>query len=174
MPELINDPVRRQRYRFTREGNVLRAEVWCDPGGDVPAHSHPSQEERFEILAGEVRFRVGGRTQPAGAGDRVVAPAGVRHSFKNTGKTEARLVVEVEPALDLQDFLEEAAALARAGKYTRLGIPRGFGAAAELAELIERYRPVTVMAFPPPLIQRIVLLPLARLQRQKNAWRGKA
>lgn len=171
MPELIKDPVRRQRYRFTREGDVLRAEVWCDPGGDVPSHSHPSQEERFEVLAGEVRFRVGGRTHRARTGDRIVAPAGVRHSFKNTGKTEARLVVEVEPALELRGFLEEAAALARAGKYTRLGIPKGFGAAAELAELIERYRDVTVMAVPPPLVQRIMLAPLARLQRRRNARR---
>jgi quercetin dioxygenase-like cupin family protein len=168
---LVEDPVRRQRYRFSRQGDVLQADVWADPGGDVPAHVHPAQEERFEVLAGHVRFRVGGRTERANAGDRVVAPAGIRHSFKNVGKTEARLRVEVEPALDLRGFLEEAAALARAGKYTRRGIPKGPRAALELAELVDRYREVTVMAFPPIAMQRVLISPLARLQRRRNARR---
>lgn len=167
--ELIEDPVRRQRYRFSRQGDLLRAEVWADPGGEVPAHLHPSQEERFEVLAGDVRFRVGGRTQRAGAGDRVVVPAGVRHSFRNIGGSEAHLLVEVEPALELQRFLEEAAALARAGKYTRRGIPKGLRAALQLAELIERHRDGTVMAFPPPALQRALISPLARLQRRRRA-----
>ena len=173
MTDLVHDPVRRQRYRFSREGDRLRVEVWADPGGDVPAHSHPAQEERFEVLAGEVRFRVDGRTHRAGAGDRVVAPAGARHSFKNTGKVEARLLVEVEPALELQGFLEEAAALARAGKYTRMGIPKGLRAALELAELVDRYRDVTVMAFPPAPLQRVSVAPLARLERRRREGRGR-
>jgi quercetin dioxygenase-like cupin family protein len=173
MSDLIQDPVRRQRYRFSREADVLRAEVWADPGGDVPAHWHPSQEERFEVLAGEVRFRVGGKVLRVGPGDRLVAPSGVPHSFKNTGRSEARLRVEVEPALTLQDFLEEAAALARAGKFNRLGVPSGFGAALELADLVERYREVTVMAFPPPSLQRIVVSPLARLYRRRRARSGR-
>lgn len=170
----VKDPVRRQRYRFSRQGDVLRAEVWADPGGDVPPHSHPSQEERFEVLAGEVRFRVKGHTHHAGPGDRVVAPAGSRHSFKNTGKTEARLLVEVEPALQLQGFLEAAAALARAGKYTRRGIPKGLGAALELAELVDRYREVTVMAFPPPALQGVLISPLARLERRRRERRERS
>lgn len=169
MAKSIEDPVRRQRYRFSREGDVLRAEVWADPGGDVPPHWHPSQEERFEVLAGEVRFRVGGQVHRAGPGDRLIAPRGVRHSFKNVGPTEARLRVEVEPALSLQQFLEEAAALARAGRFNRLGVPRGFGAALELADLVERYREVTVMAFPPSSLQPLVLFPLARLYRRRQA-----
>jgi quercetin dioxygenase-like cupin family protein len=166
--DLIEDPVRRQRYRFSRRGDVLRAEVWADPGADVPAHFHPSQVERFEVLAGEVRFRVGRRTHRAGAGDKVVAPARTRHSFKNIGRSEAHLLVEVEPALSLQDFLEEAAVLARAGKYTRLGIPKSLGAALELADLIERHRGGTVMAFPPPALQWFLISPLARLQRRRR------
>jgi quercetin dioxygenase-like cupin family protein len=169
---LVEDPVRRQRYRFSRQGEVLRAEVWADPGGDVPAHFHPIQEERFEVLAGEVRFRVGRRAERAGPGSRVVAPPGVRHSFKNTGGTEAHLLVEVEPALGLQQFLEEAATLARAGKYTRHGMPKGLGAALELAELIDRHREVTVMAFPPPAVQRVMISPLARLERRRRARRA--
>jgi quercetin dioxygenase-like cupin family protein len=168
MSELVHDPVRRQRLRFSREGEVLHAEVWADPGGDVPVHYHPRQEERFEVLAGRVRFRVDGRRIEGGPGTRVVAPAGVKHAFRNTGKAQAHIRVEVEPALRMQDFLEDAAALARAGAYTRRGLPRRPAAVVELAELITRYADVTVMAFPPRALQRLALEPLAKLRRGRG------
>jgi quercetin dioxygenase-like cupin family protein len=163
MSQTVIDPVRRQRLSFSREGDVLHAEVFADPGGDVPLHLHPSQEERFEVLAGRVRFRIDGKTVEGGPGMRVVAPAGVKHAFRNIGAEQAHLRVEVEPALELQGFLEEAAALARAGRYTRRGVPTRPGAVVELADLMVRYRATTVMAFPPPLVQRLLLAPLARL-----------
>jgi len=76
------------------------------------------------------------------------------------------LIVEVEPALSLQSFLEEAAALARAGKYTRGGLPKKPRAVLELAELIDRYRGVTVMTSPPRVLQRLLIPPLARIERR--------
>jgi quercetin dioxygenase-like cupin family protein len=163
---LIVDPVRRQRYRFSRDGEVLKVDVWADPGADVPAHHHPDQQERFQILDGKVRFVIDGVERVATGGDRVVADPGVTHSFENVGDAEARLSVEVEPALDLQGFLEGAARLARAGKYTRRGIPRGPRAALELAVLADDYRETTIVASPPRIIQRLLLSPLARLGRR--------
>lgn len=159
----IVDPVRRQRMSLVSDGDVLRAEVWTEPGGDVPAHYHPAQVERFEVISGEVDFRIGKTSRRAGPGDKLVAEAGVVHAFKNRGPVDALVKVEVRPALRLQAFLEEAAALARQGKYTQRGLPRGLRAAAELAELMERYADVTVMAFPPRPLQRLLLSPLARL-----------
>ena len=166
--DLVEDPVRRQRYRFSREGDVLHLDVWADPGGDVPEHLHPRIEERFEVVEGEVTFRVDGERRRAAPGDRLVAKAGARHAFENTGPRVAHLRVEVEPASRHQEFLEEAAALARAGKYTRRGIPKGFRAALETADFAERYRDVTVLMFPPPVLQRILVTPLARLARRRR------
>lgn len=167
MAEFIHDPVRRQRLAFSREGDRLHAEVFADPGGDVPSHYHPHQEERFEVLAGHVRFDVGGKRTEGGPGTRVVAPAGVKHAFRNIGQEEAHLKVEVEPALDLQGFLEEAAALAREGLYTRRGIPRRPRAIVELADLMVRYSDSTIMSFPPRALQRVLVAPLARLKRPR-------
>src|SRR3989442_4740366 len=113
MPVEVVDPVRRQRMSFASDGDVLHADVWTAPGGDVPAHHHPAQTERFEVVSGEVEFRIGRTRRRAGPGDRVVAEPGVVHAFKNTGEVAALLRVEVEPALRMQAFLEEAAALAR-------------------------------------------------------------
>jgi len=166
--EFIHDPVRRQRLAFSREGNILCAEVFADPGGDVPPHFHPAQEERFEVLAGHVRFDVDGQRIEGGPGTRVTAPAGAKHAFRNIGQLEAHLRVEVEPAMDLQAFLEEAAALARAGRYTRRGMPTSPRAVVELADLMVRYRDTTVMTFPPRIVQRLALAPLARLRSKRH------
>jgi quercetin dioxygenase-like cupin family protein len=165
MSEQVHDPNRRQRYQFRREGENLVVDVWAQPGADVPPHLHPSQEERFAVLEGRVRFKVGGRKVIAGPGDELVAPPGVKHSFKNIGAGEARLRVNVRPALKLQEFLEEAAALAREGAYTRRGIPRSPKGAVRMAEFIERHRDGTVICSPPPAVHRILLAPLLRFSR---------
>ena len=169
--EFVEDPVLRYGYRFSRHGDVLRIEMRVDPGGGVTVeHFHPRIEERFEVLEGELTFRVDGEERVALNGDRVVALPGVRHAFENTGQEVSHAVAEAEPALDLQEFLEEAAALGAAGKYTRSGIPKGPGALLEAAEFADRYRDTVVLtggAFPPPALQPIMLRPLASLER----WR---
>ena len=66
---VIHDPVLRQRLSFQRSvdedgGEVLHVEMWVEPGGGVPAHVHPSMEERFEVLAGRPSFLAGGSGGP--------------------------------------------------------------------------------------------------------------
>src|SRR2546421_12186840 len=123
--ELVEDPVLRQRYRFARDGDILRVDVWAEPGSAVPDHFHPRLEERWEVVEGKVTFRVDGDERPAGPGDRLVASAGLRPSFENTGSEPAYLRVEGEPPLMLQEFLEEGAALNRTGGVTQRGDPQG-------------------------------------------------
>ena len=161
MAELVADPILRQRYRFSREGDMLRVELWAQPGAFVPEHLHPALEERWEVVEGDVVFRIDGRRRTAGPGDRLTAPAGVRHSFENPGPGEARLLVEVDPALELQEFLTDAATLNASGRFTRRGLPKGWGAARDGATFLERYRATTVVLSPPPIAQRL-LAPLAR------------
>src|SRR2546428_169637 len=87
MTELVHDPVRRQRLRFSREGEILHAEVWADPGGDVPAHYHPSQEERFEVLAGQGRVPPRRQRGGGGPGARGGGAAGAQDALLHTGET---------------------------------------------------------------------------------------
>jgi quercetin dioxygenase-like cupin family protein len=172
--ELIEDPVFNYRLRFyPREGEALRMDVFVDPGGGVSIpHYHPATEERFTVERGQAVFTADGEDVPARPGEEVVVSPGVRHTFRNPGDEEAHIVCLAEPALDLQGFLTEAAAMARAGKYTKRGIPRGPGALLEAAEFVERYRDTVVItggAFPPPRLQPALLGPLARLQRRRQA-----
>ena len=82
------------------DGKLVVVEAFVEPDGAVAAaHVHPSQEERFEVLAGELEFELGKRTLVAKSGDRVLVPAGTPHRFRNVGKETAHFVCEVSPAL---------------------------------------------------------------------------
>ena len=95
-------------------GSVLEWELVLAPGGRVPSsHAHPRQEECFTVLAGQMRFRVGGRRLIAGPGDTVRVPPGTVHHFANAGRQPARVAVRTRPALNMQELLETAAAMAR-------------------------------------------------------------
>jgi quercetin dioxygenase-like cupin family protein len=173
MSELIEDPVFNYRLRFHPvKGAVLKMDVFVDPGGGVSIpHFHPSLEERFEVARGRATFTADGEKIEAGAGETVVVAPGVRHSFRNTGDEEAHIVCEAEPAMDLQAFLTQAAAMARAGKYTKRGLPTGPGAFLEAAEFTDRFRDtvvITARTLPPPALQPALLGPLARLQRRRE------
>ena len=171
LADVIHDPVLGQRYRLTREGDVLRNELTADPGSEVPEHFHPHIEERFEILEGEWSFRVNGEDRRAGPGDGLLVPAGARHKFANVGSEVARLIAEIEPAMDMEGFFAESAELARAGMFGRPGVPKGLRGALAASEFAERYSDTTVMLFPPRPVQRLAFPLLARIERRR---RGKA
>ena len=120
--QTLENPVTGERFTFTdtaasTDGELLAFDFALRPGGKVPVpHVHPIQTERFEVVAGEVRFRLGLRTFVAQAGDVVEAPPGVAHGFANAGDGEARMRVEVRPALAMEEMFAEVIALARGGQ----------------------------------------------------------
>jgi mannose-6-phosphate isomerase-like protein (cupin superfamily) len=167
----IEDPLFHQRYRFRRDGDVLRIEIQTEPGGGVLAeHVHPRLEERYEVLGGEVTFRVDGKPVVAGPGKKLVVPPGVRHSFENTGAETSHVEVEAEPALRLRESIEEGAWLMQAERFSADGQPRSLRALIEAAALAHRYRETVVLSSPPPFVQRLLFPPLARFSsRTTNA-----
>lgn len=148
---VVVDPVRRQRYRFSRDGDDLLAEVETAPGGDVPEHVHPMQTEYWEVITGAVTFYIDGQPRPGRPGDRIRADAGIRHAFVNDGPDTALLKVRVSPANDLQTFLVEAARLARAGAFDAKGKPSSPRAAMALIALAVRHRRDIQITTPAPL-----------------------
>ena len=163
MSEPVRDPVHQVRYAFEPQGDDLVVHCWLEPGGVLPAHLHPRQTERWSVVEGKVRFELGADTRVIGAedGEMLVSP-GTRHGLASAGDREARLRCLVEPALDLQAFLEESAAGARDGMFLRPGIPRGLGGARWAARFLKKHRGETVFLSPPPVVQRVLIALLAR------------
>ena len=170
MTRLVEDPVLKQRYRFERDGDVVRVEAWIEPGGGVTPHRHPRMEERFDVLAGQITFTLGRRKVVARAGESVVVPAGARHAYRNSGGVEAHMVADAEPGLELQEVLEDVARLSQARMINRFGIPTGPRAAVEAAVVAARYRETVELDFPP----WFAVAALARLGRSRTAGHSTA
>jgi quercetin dioxygenase-like cupin family protein len=163
MTQPIHDPVSRTHYTFERDGENLIVYTRLEPGGALPAHLHPIQEERWSVVEGEVRFQLGDEKRVIGPadGEMVVRP-GTKHGLASVGDRDAQLRCEVIPALGLQSFLEESAAAARDGMFMRGGVPRGLRGARWAAQFLKKYRDETVMLSPPPFLQRALIRLLAR------------
>ena len=87
-------------------------DLFLPPGKHVPSrHTHPIQEERFTILAGTMRFRLGWRRILATPGDTIAIPAGVAHWFGNAGSGVVHARVEVRPALRMEELFATAATI---------------------------------------------------------------
>ena len=59
-------------------------------GSSPPLHVHCNEDEVFHLLSGEARFSLAGEDIAAAAGDTLVAPKGVPHSFVVTSREGAR------------------------------------------------------------------------------------
>jgi mannose-6-phosphate isomerase-like protein (cupin superfamily) len=144
-------------------GEAVVVECFVEPDGAVAAaHVHPAQEERFEVLSGELEFRVGKKTVVAGPGDRVVVPAGTPHRFRSTGAETAHFVCEVKPALGFEELIETMFSLAADGKVNRKGMPNPL----RLAVIARHHFGDVRLPFPPAWLQRLGLAfgaPLGRL-----------
>ena len=170
--QTLENPVPGERFTVTdtaapTDGELLAFELGLRPGGAVPIpHVHPIQTERFEVVEGLMRFRVGLRRRLAGPGEVVEVAPGVLHSFANAGDEEARVRVEVRPALAMEEMLAEVVAMAEAGLMNRRGLPRRL---RDLAALARKY---DQEAHAPGLsvgMQRVLLAPLTMSPGRRSA-----
>ena len=175
--QTIENPVTGERFTFSHTsavtgGELLAFELGLRPGGAVPIpHVHPIQTERFEVVDGRMTFRVGLRKRHAGPGDVIEVPPGVAHSFANKGEEEARVRVEVRPALAMEEMFTEVVAMARAGRMNRRGMPRNV---LELAALARKYDQEAHAPLVSVRLQRMLLAPLVWLARHRRPARTAA
>jgi quercetin dioxygenase-like cupin family protein len=88
-------------------GAFFLADVLVPSGGGPPPHIHDREDETFYLLQGTLTVRVGDQTFNASQGDCAHLPRGIVHSFRNTGKENARMLVTATPA-GIEKFFEEA------------------------------------------------------------------
>lgn len=166
----IENPVSGERITFLQTaeetgGDLLEIELELAPHGRVPgAHVHPELEERFHVLEGTMRFRLGMRTFCAKAGENVVVPAGRVHKFVNAGDGRARARVEISPALDMEELFRTTVQLAQEGKVMRSGMPKPL----HLALFVRRFAREVRAPFPPARVIHLILAPLAALGNRRG------
>jgi len=147
-------------------GGVLAWELVLAPGGRVPSsHAHPRQEECFTVLAGRMRFRVGGRKVVAGPGQTGRVPPGTVHHFANAGRTPAWVAVQTRPALSMQQLLQTAAAMAQDQHAAARRLPRPL----DLALFMRDFEREVRAPYLPAALVGAVIGPLAWLARRRGS-----
>ena len=169
----IENPVMGQRIVFCKlapetEGAFVEVEVFNRPftgKGAAPAHFHPSFTERFEVLSGAARYRLGKEEREARAGDVLVFPAGVPHLHPWSVSAEELHVRQTTLASQPDVAALEASGaalvtlfgLARDGNVNKDGLPN----LLQLAVLVHSMMPYTYLAGMPVPVQSMVFGTLA-------------
>ena len=163
---VIENPLSGERITIlpSADDGVLEWELVLAPGGRVPSsHAHPRQEESFTVLAGRMRFRIGGRRVIAGPGDTVRVAPGTVHHFANAGSAPARVAVQTRPPLRMRELLETAAAMATEQHAAARRVPSLLG----LARFMREFEPEVRAPYLPAGLVRAVIRPLAWLAGQR-------
>lgn len=79
------------------------------PGGP-PLHMHLQQEEWFYVMAGEIGFQVGEQRIKLKAGESLLAPRRVPHTFSSVGADPARMLIAFCPAGKMEQYFHEVEA----------------------------------------------------------------
>jgi quercetin dioxygenase-like cupin family protein len=172
--QTLENPVTGERITFLKTaadtgGEYCEIDLQLTPDGAVPGtHVHPKQEERFEVIAGTMKFRLGLRKIVAGPGEVVVVPPGAVHNFANAGDETARVRVRMTPALKMEELFETTVALAMEGRVNRHGMPKPL----DLALFVERFEDEARAPFPPAPVVRVLFAPLRYIARRRGLSRS--
>lgn len=146
-------------------GRRLVADLYIRPGGAVAGkHVHSYITERFEVLAGEVRFHLGGHDRVVEPGETVEARPGVVHDWWNVGDTEAHILVDIRPAARFELMIQNLYGLANDGKTDSRGRPN----LLQLALFAREFRREAELVRPPRIVQRPLFALLAPIARARG------
>ena len=114
-------------------------------GDSPPLHTH-SEDEVFHVLEGEMTLVVGGRTTSATAGQTVIGPRGVAHTYRVDSEVASWLTITVRG-----DFERFVRSFSRPAESESLPAPGGPPDEAALAALTEACRAHGIELVGPPL-----------------------
>ena len=171
--DTIENPVTGQRLTFLvtgadTGGELFRAEGAFPAGGFAGVeHIHPHQHEHFEVVAGQAAFSIEGVERVFGTGQTVEVPAGTKHTFRNAGDDEMRVVFEFRPAPESTErFYEFYFGFAQEGRVNSKSLPD----LLDIALIWPLVSDHAVLAKPTTWIQNALfraLLPIARALRRR-------
>jgi quercetin dioxygenase-like cupin family protein len=154
--ELLGPISRRLVFRKTTadtNGELLEVDAYYKPGGNPPpVHYHPSQEERFEVVSGEILTHVDGVERTYRAGETFVFPPGSRHSMHNAGSEDAHFIWQTRPALKTEALFETIFGLVRDGKINEKGVPN----LLRVAVLMREYQDESRLTQLPFAVQKLL------------------
>jgi mannose-6-phosphate isomerase-like protein (cupin superfamily) len=130
-------------------GELFQATNWIAPRmPGPPVHVHPTAQESYAVIEGELEVFLDGQWRPVRAGETATVPAGAPHSVRNAGDQPAKIVNVHRPALRFESFFRDMHRLIGEGKIKRLP-PKEPRSAIYAAMLFAEY-PDEIRAVKPP------------------------
>lgn len=159
-PEIIVNPVTGDRMTIFHpsrqsQGGYAKIQFELPPGAKgSPLHYHTDMEETFTVLEGCLEMEVGrkGIRRNLKAGESVLVPAGMHHSFCNTSHDWVTFTTENRPAAGFERFIRGLYGLAIDGKVNPEGMPTNLLQLAILLKLSD-----TVPVGIPPLLFKLLV-----------------
>ncbi|GAC1584261.1 MAG: hypothetical protein NVS3B24_23420 [Candidatus Dormibacteria bacterium] len=146
------------------DGQVVEVRARYEPGNPrPPAHYHPRQGERIEILSGTLKAKLGGNDFSLSPGDVMEIPPGAVHQMWNEGPNSAETAWRTSPALGTEEFFKSLDRW-----YSTSGGLGSLGGVLAAAPTMIRFREEFRLASPPYLVQRVAFPILAALARLLN------
>jgi quercetin dioxygenase-like cupin family protein len=103
------------------EDGISVMETLASYGDSPPLHVHRTEDEVFHVLEGELRVRAGDAELRIGAGETILAPKGVPHTYRVDSPEGARWLV-ITTRGDFERFVR---ALSRPAERPELPTPQG-------------------------------------------------
>lgn len=91
-------------------------------GDSAPLHVHRNEDEVFHIVEGRIRFVVDGRERIASAGETVLAPKGLPHTYKVESQEGAHILT-VTRGLDFETMVRKASRPAERAELPPAAVP---------------------------------------------------
>lgn len=137
------------RIRHTDGGDGISLLEHHAPHGDSPPlHVHDNEDEVFHILEGELRFRIGGEEVRAAAGDSLLAPKRVPHSYRVESAGGARWLTIMSGG----DFERFVRAFSRPAERSGLPDPSGPPTPEQAEAMAHACRQHGIELVGPPLV----------------------
>jgi mannose-6-phosphate isomerase-like protein (cupin superfamily) len=103
------------------EDGISVMETLAPHGDSAPLHVHRTEDEIFHVLEGELRMRAGDTEVKIGAGETILAPKGVPHTYRVESREGARWLVITRRG----DFERFVRAHSRPAEQPDLPTPQG-------------------------------------------------
>jgi mannose-6-phosphate isomerase-like protein (cupin superfamily) len=151
-----------EQVRILRSGaELLEAELLLDPGRRTPpAHIHSAQDERFEVLEGTLRVKLGRTVVEVGAGETLDIPRGTKHTMGMGGGRRVKAIWQTRPALETERWWAALDAESRRSADEHIPLP-------VMARLLRAHEREFRLALPRPLAAAFLgLLAMVPVRRQ--------
>jgi mannose-6-phosphate isomerase-like protein (cupin superfamily) len=162
--ELKITPTESLEVRHSDADRLTVQVTYAPGGGPPPAHFHPGQDERFEVLSGALHVRVAGEERVLHRGDTLDVPRRTPHQMWNAGDEPVRAIWETTPGGRTHDWFRTIDALHRQGRVAKNGMPGPLAFAVLLTEYDDVFR----LAVRPQGAIRVALAALAVLGRLRG------